>query len=192
MLNAIKNHWIMGATPICSPNCGERPAHRHIDLLVIHCISLPPGEYGGPYITDLFTNKLESGHHPYFCEIADHRVSSHLLIRRDGQLVQYVPFDRRAWHAGDSCFEDEKDCNDFSIGIELEGVDDGPFEYIQYQRLVAVTQLLMENYPGITMERIVGHSDIAPGRKTDPGSGFDWALYRKLISDHGTKIKVGQ
>ncbi len=192
MLNAIKDHWIVGATPICSPNCGERPSQQRIDLLVIHCISLPPGEYGGPYINDLFSNNLNPEEHPYFCEIADHRVSAHLLIRRDGQLVQYVPFDRRAWHAGESCFQGEKNCNDFSIGIELEGVDNGPFETVQYQQLAAVTQELIKTYPGITTERIVGHSDIAPGRKTDPGPGFDWTLYRELITDHRTKIKVGQ
>lgn len=183
MQNLIEDHWLVGATPIYSPNCEERPSHQHINMLVIHAISLPPGEYGGDHINDLFTNNLNPDYHPYFRKIANYRVSAHLLIRRDGRLVQYVPFNMRAWHAGESCFQGENNCNDFSIGIELEGVDDGPFEMIQYRHLARVTRVIMETYPGITRDRIVGHSDISPGRKTDPGTGFDWNLYRQLIKE---------
>lgn len=179
---AIENHWCTAAERICSPNFNERPDPNRIDLLVIHSISLPPGEYGGPYISQLFTNNLSPERHPYFKEIADMQVSSHLLIRRDGQLIQYVPFDKRAWHAGESCFLDERNCNDFSIGIELEGQDESAYEEIQYQRLADITFGLMSTYPAITPERITGHSDIAPNRKTDPGPAFDWDYYRKLIS----------
>lgn len=160
-----------------SPNCDPRPEPGAIGLLVIHNISLPPREFGGAYIEALFTNCLDPAAHPYFQTIHGLEVSSHLLIRRDGELIQYVPFHLRAWHAGKSCFAGRERCNDFSIGIELEGADDIPYEQEQYRQLVAVTRALMRAYPAITRECIVGHSDIAPGRKTDPGPAFDWKHY---------------
>ncbi|MEH6358198.1 MAG: 1,6-anhydro-N-acetylmuramyl-L-alanine amidase AmpD [Pseudomonadales bacterium] len=177
---SIYNHWLSAAEHIVSPNCNDRPNDR-IDLLVIHNISLPPGEFGGPYISQLFTNQLDPKTHPYFEEIAGLEVSAHVLIRRDGAMVQYVPFNKRAWHAGKSCFQGEENCNDFSIGIELEGVDDMPYESIQYQQLAEVSQLLLGCYIGLSAERISGHCDIAPGRKTDPGESFDWNYYRRLL-----------
>lgn len=174
----IADHWLAGAERLLSPNCSDRPAGTAISLLVIHNISLPPGEFGGPWIDQLFLNRLEVGAHPYFGGIAHLRVSAHLLIRRDGQLIQYVPFNKKAWHAGQSCFEGRESCNDFSIGIELEGCDDQPFSDHQYAVLVQVTRELREAYPDLTPARIVGHSDIAPGRKTDPGPCFDWQRYQ--------------
>lgn len=160
-----------------SPNCDARPQDVDIDLLVIHAISLPAGEFGGPWIDKLFCNQLYANAHADFAEICELTVSAHVLIRRDGEIVQYVPFQQRAWHAGQSNFQGRERCNDFSIGIELEGCDEQPFEPIQYQRLAELTRALMQRYPGISRERITGHSDIAPGRKTDPGPNFDW---RKL------------
>jgi len=164
-----------------SPNCDQRPQGAEVSLLVIHNISLPPGEFGGPWIDMLFNNCLPVDVHPYFQAIADLRVSSHLLIRRDGSTIQYVPFDKRAWHAGESAFQDRAGCNDYSIGIELEGTDEIPYTREQYQALAQITRKLMENYPKITRERIVGHADIAHGRKTDPGPAFDWGYYRSLL-----------
>lgn len=158
-----------------SPNCDARPAAGELDLIVIHNISLPPGEFGGPYIGQLFTNSLDPTAHPYFAEIHQLQVSAHLLIRRDGSLVQFVPFHQRAWHAGASCYEGREGCNDFSIGIELEGTDDLAYEDIQYTRLEQVIEALLQTYPGLAKNRITGHCDIAPGRKTDPGPAFDWA-----------------
>jgi len=167
-----------------SPNCDERPAEVQPDLIVIHGISLPPGEFGGPWIDALFTNTLDPAAHPYFQDIHQLRVSSHLLIRRDGELVQYVPFHRRAWHAGVSSHCGRECCNDFSIGIELEGSDDLPYEPVQYQRLGAVIAALRAAYPSLAFGQIAGHSDIAPGRKTDPGPCFDWPrLYAALEED---------
>jgi len=160
---------------IPSPNCDDRPEQCDIDVLVIHNISLPPADFGGPYIEQLFTNCLQVDHHPYFEGICELRVSSHLLIRRDGEIIQFVPFHKRAWHAGESSFQGRNRCNDFGIGIELEGTDDIPFEDIQYQKLVEITRALQARYPGIIKEHIVGHSDIAPGRKTDPGPAFNWS-----------------
>lgn len=165
---------------IASPNCDDRPAGEAIGLLVIHCISLPPGEYGGTGILELFTNKLDPDAHPYYREIADLRVSSHFLIRRDGEIVQFVPCGKRAWHAGVSNWRGRDRCNDFSIGIELEGDDDGPFEEAQYRQLAELTRVLRAKY---SVADIAGHSDIAPGRKTDPGPCFDWARYRALLTD---------
>lgn len=165
-----------------SPNCDPRPPGTAIDLLVIHNISLPPGEFGGPWIEDLFHNRLNPEAHPYFRDIADLRVSSHLLIRRGGELRQYVPLTLRAWHAGLSNFQGREGCNDFSIGIELEGTDDLPYTERQYEVLASVTRRLLTAFPGLTPERITGHSDIAPGRKTDPGPAFDWARYLAHIS----------
>lgn len=177
---SIQDHWLNSAERIASPNYNDRPDGR-IDLLVIHNISLPPGKYGGPYISQLFTNCLDPQQHPYFQQIATLEVSAHLLIRRDGSIIQYVPFDKRAWHAGSSCFGTDENCNDFGIGIELEGVDDEPYEAIQYERLASISTLLMQTYTKLTPERITGHCDIAPGRKTDPGESFDWAYYRSLL-----------
>ncbi len=173
--------WLAGARQVLSPNQDERPEGCAVDLLVVHSISLPEGCYGGNEVESLFTNCLCAQDHPSFAEIAPLRVSAHLLIRRDGSLLQFVPFDRRAWHAGVSCFDGRDRCNDFSIGIELEGTDQSPFEAVQYEVLANTAALLMKRYPAITVERIVGHSDIAPGRKTDPGVGFDWAHFRARL-----------
>lgn len=150
-----------------------------VSLVVIHGISLPPGEFGGPWIDALFTNTLNPDLHPYFAEIAGLTVSAHLLVRRDGEVVQYVPFDRRAWHAGRSCHEGRENCNDFSIGIELEGTDDIPYTRQQYEALAAVLALLETRYPDAA-GHLAGHSDIAPGRKTDPGPSFDWAQLEQV------------
>ena len=174
------------ARQIVSPNCDDRPDQDDISLIVVHGISLPPGEYGGPWIDALFTNTLDSGAHPYFLEIHQLEVSSHLLIRRDGEIVQYVPFHKRAWHAGKSSYQDRERCNDFSIGIELEGSDDQPYEHPQYMQLANVIRSLCDTYAGLTTRRIAGHSEIAPGRKTDPGPSFDWSkLYRLLETEPG-------
>lgn len=174
--------WLAEARRVPSPNCDPRPPGCAVDLLVIHNISLPPGEFGGPWIEHLFLNRLDPAAHPYFAPIAGVRVSAHLLIRRDGALVQFVDLRWRAWHAGASCFAGRAACNDFSIGIELEGTDVAPFTDAQYERLGRVTAEVRQHYPGITPERIAGHSDIAPGRKTDPGPCFDWARYRALLT----------
>ncbi len=165
-----------------SPNCDDRP-DASIDLVVIHNISLPPGRFGGLYIDALFTNALNPSDDEYFAGIAHSRVSSHLLIRRDGELVQYVPFHRRAWHAGISSFRCREKCNDFSVGIELEGTDDQAYQEVQYEVLAAVVKALINAYPGIDVERIVGHSDIARGRKTDPGVAFNWDHFRGFLGD---------
>ncbi|MHB8424283.1 MAG: 1,6-anhydro-N-acetylmuramyl-L-alanine amidase AmpD [Gammaproteobacteria bacterium] len=171
-----------GARQTPSPHCDDRPAGTPIDLLVIHGISLPPGEFGGPWIEQLFLGRLPAGVHAYFAQIAGLKVTPHLLIRRDGELVQFVPFRRRAWHAGASVFEGREACNDFSIGIELEGCDELPYTDAQYAELAVVTLALMEAYPDITPARIVGHADIAPGRKTDPGPAFDWGHFRRRLA----------
>jgi N-acetyl-anhydromuramoyl-L-alanine amidase len=175
----ISDHWWSGARRVVSPNCSDRPPGRAIDMLVIHNISLPPGEFGGPWIDRLFTNSLDPAAHPYFEGIAHLRVSAHLLIDRSGGVTQFVPFDKKAWHAGQSSFAGEENCNEFSIGIELEGCDDKEFTDAQYQTLAQLTRYLRDCYPAIVPARIVGHSDIAPGRKTDPGPCFDWQRYRK-------------
>lgn len=164
-----------------SPNCDDRPPGVVPELIVVHGISLPPGEYGGPWIDRLFTNTLPADQHPYFAEVADRKVSSHALIRRDGELVQYVPLHRRAWHAGVSQYRGRERCNDFSVGIELEGTDDSPYEPIQYRVLSTVILRLCDAYPSLSREHIAGHSDIAPGRKTDPGLAFDWPRLRALL-----------
>lgn len=157
-----------------SPNCDDRPADAAIDLLVIHNISLPPGEFGGDAIADLFLNRLDPQAHPYYAGIAGLRVSSHFLIRRDGALLQFVPCLKRAWHAGQSLWCGRERCNDFSVGIELEGADDVPFSDAQYECLSVLARALYARYP---IQASVGHSDIAPGRKTDPGPHFSWARY---------------
>ncbi len=174
--------WLSGAQRIPTPNCNDRPPGMVADLIVIHGISLPPGEFGTPWIDRLFCNSLPAAAHPYFAGIAGAQVSAHLLIRRDGQLTQYVPFHRRAWHAGESSYGGRRACNDFSIGIELEGADTLPYEHAQYVALARVVAALCMAYPSLSTERIVGHSDIAPGRKTDPGMAFDWPRARTLIA----------
>lgn len=166
------DHWLNGARRCESPFHNARPADE-IALVVLHNISLPPGEYGGPWIDRLFTGELPADVHPYFAEIHQMEVSAHLLIRRDGEVVQYVPFDRRAWHAGRSCFAGRGNCNDFSIGIEMEGCDHEAFTNTQYDTLHRVLPILWQTYPSLAY-RLTGHSDIAPGRKTDPGPCFDW------------------
>ena len=178
---SISEHLLTGARFLASPNCSEREDPRDISLLVIHNISLPPGQFATGCIDQLFTNCLDPTEHPFFETIVDLRVSSHLLIDRHGEMTQYVPFHIKAWHAGESCYEERSNCNEFSIGIELEGTDDSEFTDAQYESLVQVTRLLLGEYQGLTPERIVGHSDIAPGRKTDPGPCFDWDRYRSGI-----------
>jgi AmpD protein len=177
----IKEHLLVSARQLPSPNLSERPEGEEISLLVIHNISLPPGEFGGRFIDDLFCNCLDYSAHPFFEGLKELCVSSHLLIDRSGGLTQYVPFNFRAYHAGESLFNGREQCNDFSIGIELEGCDDRPFTDQQYEVLAKTTCILMEAYPGITPVRITGHSDIAPGRKTDPGPCFDWSRYRSML-----------
>ncbi len=170
-----------GARLVSSPNHSARPDDLEIELLVIHNISLPPGEFGTGCVDDLFCNRLDIDAHPFFQQLTDLRVSAHLLIERDGRITQFVPFDRKAWHAGESRFAGRSNCNEFSIGIELEGTDSEAFTDAQYASLEQATQLLMEYYPGIGRQSIVGHSDIAPGRKTDPGPCFDWQRYRDAL-----------
>jgi len=171
---------LTGVRHVPSPNCDDRPPGMLPDLIVVHGISLPPGEYGGPWIDRLFTNSLPHEAHPYFETVAGLRVSSHLLIRRDGAVVQYVPLHRRAWHAGASSWQGRERCNDFSIGIEVEGSDHETYDSTQYAMLARVITLLCRSYPTLSLDRVVGHSDIAPGRKTDPGPAFDWPRLRAL------------
>ena len=171
-----------------SPNHGPRPAQCEVELLVIHNISLPPGCYEGDCIERFFTNCLDWDAHPYFDEIRGVEVSAHLLIRRSGELVQFVDFDQRAWHAGQSNYLGRENCNDFSIGIELEGTDEEPYTEAQYGTLSEVAAALIRYYPRLETDRIVGHSDIAPGRKTDPGPAFDWAHFRRLLA---LELEVG-
>lgn len=175
----IRSGWLDGARQLPSPNCDDRPDPEDISLVVIHCISLPPGEFGGDAIDRLFTNRLDPAAHPYFATIHRLRVSAHALIRRDGETVQYVPFPRRAWHAGVSSHQGRERCNDFSIGIELEGTDDSEFTEAQYRALAVLLAELYLAYPKLSPARLTGHSDIAPGRKTDPGPFFDWGKLRQ-------------
>lgn len=177
----IKHGWWQSAAKVPSPNYNARPNLSDISLLVIHNISLPPKQYGGSYIEDFFQNRLQTDVHPYFQEIKDLRVSSHILIKREGFVTQFVSFNDRAWHAGASSFEGRENCNDFSIGIELEGCDDEAFSDEQYRSLTALSVDIMQAYPKITVDRITGHSDIAPGRKTDPGIAFDWPRYKNSL-----------
>jgi len=181
MKNIDKSGILAGATQIPSNNYDLRPAGKNIRLIVVHNISLPPGEFGGAYINQLFTNQLNPNDHPYFADIYQLKVSSHLLIRRDGEVIQYVPFSKRAWHAGASNYCGEQCCNDFSIGIELEGADDIDYELIQYETLAELIIQLRQSYPGIPKDAITGHSDIAPGRKTDPGPAFNWDQLHQTI-----------
>lgn len=173
--------WLQWAEHCPSPNFNSRPDKADISLMIIHNISLPPGEFGGGYVQKFFQNKLDASTHPYFKTIAELRVSAHLFIERDGKATQFVPFNARAWHAGNSSFAGIVDCNNFSIGVELEGTDETPYTDAQYVVLEKVTRQLLQTYPKLTPERIAGHSDIAPGRKTDPGPAFDWQRYRNAL-----------
>lgn len=184
LLNLMNIHQnrLTEATWKPSPNFDERPDPSGISLLVIHCISLPPGEFDNDYIDQLFTNKLNPDEHFYFNEIYQLTVSSHLLIKRTGEIVQYVPFDKRAWHAGKSEYQGQEKCNDFSIGIELEGTEFVDYTSDQYTQLARVITALVKAYPHLSTQRITGHCDIAPGRKTDPGASFDWAKLFLLLN----------
>lgn len=173
--------WLKGVRRVESPNCDSRPEGTTLDLIVVHGISLPPGCFGGTGVDELFCNRLDVSEDPYYARIVDLRVSSHVLITRTGDLTQYVPFGERAWHAGESSHRGRDCCNDFSIGIEMEGTDDCAYERIQYEQLAELVALLRRAYPSLQDADIVGHSDIAPGRKTDPGDYFDWKLLRRLI-----------
>jgi len=177
-MKADANGWFTGVRRIASPNYDARPAHTQISLLVIHSISLPPNEFGGAGIRQLFTNTLDCSAHPYYAQLQGLKVSSHFLVRRDGGIIQFVPCRSRAWHAGVSEWQGRSRCNDFSIGIELEGSDFVPFEPAQYLALSRLTRHLKRRYP---LRNIVGHSDIAPSRKTDPGPFFDWDRYLEQV-----------
>jgi AmpD protein len=181
--------WCEEALRMPSPNFDVRPEPTAIDLLVIHNISLPPGQFGGPFIADLFINRLDYEAHPYFDQLRPLRVSSHFLIRRDGSIVQFVSANDRAWHAGVSSFCGRERCNDFSIGIEMEGTDSVPFEPAQYVALAKVTLALQSRYP---LKSVTGHEHIAPGRKTDPGPFFDWACYAEVWQKQAMLISADQ
>ena len=170
--------WYQFAGQVASPNFGPRPSQSEIDLIVLHCISLPPGQYGGDEVQRLFTNQLDWNAHPYFKSIEGMEVSSHFYIRRQGELQQFVSCDQRAWHAGPSSYRGRSNCNDNAIGIELEGVDDAPFDARQYETLVSLCAAILQRYP---VTQVAGHQHIAPGRKTDPGSGFDWPLVQQSL-----------
>lgn len=174
---------LIGARQIASPNYNARPAHSEIELLVVHNISLPPSQFGGGYIEQFFQNELDWSLHPYFQTIQGMQVSTHLLILRSGEVLQFVNFNQRAWHSGRSTYLGKKECNDYSIGIELEGSDDLPFQEIQYQVLAHVVTVLQATYPKL-LQHVAGHSDIARGRKTDPGPYFDWLKIRRLIQQY--------
>ncbi len=173
---------LSGVRFVESPNRDVRPAGCTLDLVVIHGISLPPGAFGGPWIDQLFTNSLSTAEHPYFDEVRSLRVSSHVLLGRDGGITQYVRFQDRAWHAGKSSYGGRDACNDFSVGIELEGTDTTPYEDVQYRVLAKLVAALLAVYPTLSLDRIAGHCDISPGRKTDPGAAFDWPRARRLIA----------
>lgn len=173
--------WLQWAEHCPSPNFNLRPNNIDISLLIIHNISLPPGEFGGGYVQRFFQNELDVSIHPYFATLAELKVSAHLFIERDGKVIQFVSFDARAWHAGNSSFAGVADCNNYSIGIELEGADDIPYTDAQYSSVAKVSRQLLLTYPKLTPERITGHSDVAPGRKTDPGPAFDWGRYRNSL-----------
>lgn len=174
--------WLQGVRLLPSPNFNKRPVDVEIDLLVIHNISLPPGEFGGDHVDALFCNTLDCDADPYFDILRELRVSAHFFINRAGSVTQYVSLNDRAWHAGASQWNGSDDCNNFSIGIELEGTDTLPYTDAQYTSLTGLTHVLMQCYPAITTERIVGHNDIAPGRKTDPGEAFDWQRFRAALN----------
>ena len=172
---------LAGVRQVLSPHFDARPKGIAPELIVVHGISLPAGQFGGPWIDHLFAGDLPAGADPSFGDTATLRVSAHAVIRRDGSITQYVPFGMRAWHAGQSQFQGRSGCNDFSIGIELEGTDEIPYEHAQYLRLAELVRALLSSYPTLSAERIAGHSDIAPGRKTDPGPAFDWQRFRGIL-----------
>lgn len=176
---ADRRDWIAAARRVLSPNCDSRPPRTEISLLVLHSISLPRGEYGGDAIERLFCNRLDPAMHPSFADLAGLRVSSHFLIRRGGELLQFVPLQARAWHAGASRWRGRERCNDFSVGVELEGVDDGRFAAAQYERLAALVGKLQAVLP---LREVAAHSDVAPGRKSDPGTHFDWARFLQQLA----------
>ena len=178
---SVENGWLTGVRHVRSPNHDARPGGTPVDTLVVHGITLPPGRFGRGQVDALFTNRLDPAAHPYYQAIAHLTVSAHLLIERAGRITQYVGFDDRAWHAGRSCFDGREAVNDFGIGIELEGTDDCPYTPAQYRGLASATAALLAAYPALTPARIIGHSDIAPQRKTDPGPAFDWAVFRRLL-----------
>lgn len=173
-----RDGWWSAARACPSPNCGPRPAGTAVSLAIVHSISLPPGVYGGDAIERLFTNRLDWAAHPYFASIRGLEVSAHFVIRRDGALLQFVSCDARAWHAGRSCWRGRENCNDWSIGIELEGLEGEGFEAAQYRQLARLLRVLSARYP---IDEVVGHEHVAPGRKADPGAGFDWAGLRALL-----------
>lgn len=184
MLRVAQDGWLTDARACPSPHCNARPAGENISLLVIHNISLPPGQFGGGFVQPFFAGQLDPDQHPYFALIASMRVSAHFLIERDGSLFQFVSCLDRAWHAGASRFGGRADCNDYSIGVELEGADTTPYTPAQYATLIDLTRALQEAYPAITPHRITGHEFIAPGRKTDPGPAFDWQGYLRAVTGH--------
>ena len=173
--------WLAEVRRWPSPNANERPPGTQVDTLVIHGISLPPGQFGGAHVDALFGNRLAADAHPYFATIAALRVSAHALIRRTGDITQYVSFDRRAWHAGRSCFAGRAGVNDFAVGVELEGTDDCPYSLTQYRQLARLAAALLRYYPAMHRDRIIGHSDVAPGRKTDPGPAFEWRRFAREL-----------
>lgn len=178
-----KQGWVTQARHCPSPNFNARPDIQDISLLVIHSISLPPGNYGNHFVDDFFCNKLDCSLHPYFQEIKDLKVSSHFLINRLGEITQYVSVYDRAWHAGASSFDGRENCNDYSIGIEMEGLEGCPFEEVQYKALGRLCRALQQQFPDISRHRICGHSDVSPGRKIDPGSGFNWEYFFSCLDD---------
>jgi AmpD protein len=176
---------VAGVRQVLSPHFYARPGGVLPELIIVHSISLPPGEFGGPWIDRLFTGGLPPEAHSYFRDVARLRVSAHALIQRDGTIVQYVPFGQRAWHAGQSHYRGRAACNDFSIGIELEGTDSIPYADPQYEQLGTLVEALLAAYPSLSSEHVVGHSEVAPGRKTDPGPSFDWERWRSILRSHG-------
>lgn len=188
-LEITADHWLEPVRRVVSPNQDARPRGYDISLLVIHAISLPPGEFGTGEVEKLFTNSLDCGAHPSYSSLDGVHVSSHVLIERDGKTTQFVPFDRRAWHAGESSFQGQSDCNNFGIGVELEGTEHVPFTESQYSALVAIARILMVHYPRIQPHRIVGHNEIAPDRKWDPGPQFDWQVFMNRLLKLRSKQK---
>jgi AmpD protein len=176
--------WLLGVRHVVSPNCDARPPGSELGLIVVHGISLPPGQFGNGWIDRFFRNELPADADPYFATICDVPVSAHVLIDRGGELTQYVPFTARAWHAGRSSYCGRTACNDFSIGIELEGTDEVPYAAVQYGALVELIAALRVSYPSLRTAEVLGHSDIAPGRKTDPGPAFDWARLRRMLAEN--------
>lgn len=189
----IEDGWLAGARRCPSPHADERPADCPVSLLVVHNISLPPGRFGGDCVERLFLGTLDPLEHPYFESLRGLRVSAHLFIDRDGAITQFVAFGRRAWHAGASCFGGRQNCNDFSVGIELEGTDDEAYTGFQYDALARAAVALMRAYPALTDAHIVGHADIAPGRKTDPGPAFDWQRFGRVLQrEAGSRTPKGE